>query len=74
MIFLDNASTTKLSEIAKTEIEKSKDLFYNPSASYNAGFDIKNKIIDAKKAICTALGTNYSDNLIITVQLRKQII
>lgn len=66
MIFLDNASTTKLSEIAKNEIEKSQDLFYNPSASYSAGLEIKNRITDAKKAICSALGVSYNDNLIIT--------
>lgn len=66
MIFLDNASTTKLCERARNEIEKSHDLFFNPSASYNAGFEVKKKIIEAKKNICAALGVVYNDNLIIT--------
>jgi cysteine desulfurase len=66
MIFLDNASTTCLSQIAKNEIKKSQDLFYNPSAVYNVGLEIKNKIDDAKKQICKAMGVIYNDNLIIT--------
>lgn len=65
-MFLDNASTTNLSEIAKNEIIKAQELFYNPSAVYNAGFEIKKKIINAKKEICKALGCQYNDNLIIT--------
>ena len=66
MIFLDNASTTKLNEVAKTEIIKSQGLFFNPSAVYGAGLDIKNKIENAKKEICKALGTDYKNNLIFT--------
>ncbi len=66
MIFLDNASTTKLSDIAKSEIEKSHDLFYNPSAVYGVGLEVRNKLNEAKKAICSGLGTQYNDNLIIT--------
>ena len=66
MIFLDNASTTKLNDIAKNEIIKAQEFFYNPSAVYNAGFEIKKKIINAKKEICKTLGCQYNDNLIIT--------
>jgi cysteine desulfurase len=66
MIFLDNASTTELKREARNMMEKSYDLFYNPSAVYNVGLEIKNKIIETKKVICDALGTAYNDNLIFT--------
>ncbi|MDD4110665.1 MAG: cysteine desulfurase family protein [Clostridia bacterium] len=66
MIFLDNASTTELSKIVKKEIEKSLDFYFNPSAVYKIGFEIKKKIIEAKKDICKALGCQYNDNLVIT--------
>ena len=66
MIFLDNASTTKLCDLAKSEIERSHDLFYNPSAVYGPSLDVKNKIDGAKEEICKAIGTSYNSNLVIT--------
>lgn len=66
MIFLDNASTTKLCDLAKSEIERSHDLFYNPSAVYGPSLEVKSKIDQAKEEICRAIGTSYNSNLIIT--------
>ena len=66
MIFLDNASTTKLCEVAKSEIEKSHNLFYNPSAVYGPGLEVKKRLDEAKSAICNALGVSFNQNLIIT--------
>lgn len=66
MIYLDNASTTKLSDEGKNQINKSHDFFWNPSALYGKGLEVKRLIIEAKKEICGALGTSYSDNLIFT--------
>ena len=66
MIFLDNASTTRLCSEAKSEIEKSHDLFYNPSAVYGKSLEIRKKLDEAKQNICRALGVSYNNNLIIT--------
>lgn len=66
MIFLDNASTTRLCDEAKSEIEKSHDLFYNPSAVYGKSLEIRKMLDEAKQNICRALGVSYNNNLIIT--------
>lgn len=66
MIFLDNASTTRLCDEAKSEIEKSHDLFYNPSAVYGKSLEIRKMLDEAKQNICRALGISYNNNLIIT--------
>lgn len=66
MIFLDNASTTRLCSEAKSEIEKSHDLFYNPSAVYGKSLEIRKMLDEAKQNICRALGVSYNNNLIIT--------
>ena len=44
MIFLDNASTTKLSLRAKEAIIQGADNFINPSASYSAGLNNKKSL------------------------------
>lgn len=66
MIFLDNASTTRLCSVAKSEIEKSHDLFYNPSAVYGKSLETRKLLDEAKNNICRALGVSYNNNLIIT--------
>lgn len=66
MIFLDNASTTCLCEAAKSEIEKSHNLFFNASAVYGPSVDVKKQIQSAKEKICNALGTTFNNNLIMT--------
>ncbi len=66
MIFLDNASTTKIKDEIISEIEKSCQLFFNPSAVYSKSLETKNLVINAKEKICKALGTTFNDNLIAT--------
>ena len=66
MIFLDNASTTKLSLRVKNKLIEGADNFINPSASYSAGLDNKKIIEDAKKSILQPLKVQYKDNLIFT--------
>lgn len=66
MIFLDNASTTKICNSAKNILIEEADNFYNASASYSAGLDNKKKIEEAKKTICNCLHINYKENLVFT--------
>ena len=66
MIFLDNASTTKIKKEAICEIERSHDLFYNPSAVSGKSLEVKKEIEKAKEKICRGLGVEYKNNLIIT--------
>lgn len=66
MIFLDNASTTKLSLRAKEAIIQGADNFINPSASYSAGLNNKKIIEDAKKTILSNLKVQFKENLIFT--------
>ncbi len=67
MIYLDNASTTKICESAgQTMLKYASDFFYNPSAIYKEGAIIKKDIDEARRTICKALGTSFSDNVIFT--------
>ncbi len=66
MIFLDNASTTKLCETAKNTLLEEADNFYNASASYSVALENKKKIDNAKKDICSCLHIDYKENLIFT--------
>ncbi|MBQ8749038.1 MAG: cysteine desulfurase [Clostridia bacterium] len=67
MIFLDNASTTKLDREVWSIIEKySFDEFYNPSAPYYRAKEISNKIKDAKNLIIKALNGASGSNFIFT--------
>ena len=66
MIFLDNASTTKIRPEAISEIERSHALFYNPSALSGKSLEVRREIDGAKQKICNALGVDYNNNLIIT--------
>ena len=66
MIFLDNASTTKIRPEAISEIERSHALFYNPSALSGKSLEVRREIDGAKQKICKGLGVDYNNNLIIT--------
>ncbi len=66
MIFLDNASTTKIRPEAISEIERSHALFYNPSALSGKSLEVRREIDGAKQKICKAFGVDYNNNLIIT--------
>lgn len=66
MIYFDNAATTKPSALA---IEKASlfnsDLFYNPSALYQAGIDNSNFIKSSKEKILKYLGISSSEYEVI---------
>lgn len=57
MIYFDNAATTKPFKTALQKALKFNDTeFFNPSALYSKGIDIKNTIKDAKQVILKSLG------------------
>lgn len=67
MIFLDNASTTKINEqVLETMINSYKEDFYNPSAIYKNGVNLSTKINQARNNIIKYLGGDFQDNLIFT--------
>ncbi len=67
MLFLDNASTTKISDNAlKVYNEYSCDYYFNPSALYMKGAKIHQDIQNAKQDILKVLGANKFDNIIFT--------
>lgn len=67
MIFLDNASTTKIYDEALEEyINFSKNSYYNASSLYKNGVDVSVKINNARKGIIKLIGGSVFDNLIFT--------
>lgn len=66
MIFLDNASTSKMSESVLNEYIREAENFINPSASYSFALKNKQKIEDAKQRVCKCLHIAYKENLIFT--------
>lgn len=67
MIFLDNASTTKISkEALDVYINESQNNFYNPSALYLPGASISQRITQEKQKILKILNANKFDNIVFT--------
>lgn len=66
MIFLDNASTTKICDAAKKIMIEEADNYFNASASYSVALENKKKIDSAKKEICNCLNVDYKENLVFT--------
>lgn len=67
MIFLDNASTTKIYDEALKEYnEQSVNNFYNASALYKSGSDVLKQINKARANLIKLLGGSIIDNLIFT--------
>lgn len=65
MIYLDNASTTKLSSAGVENLIKySSDDFFNPSSIY--AISNSKKVVYAKQIICKKLGIDFNNNLIFT--------
>lgn len=59
MIYLDNAATTKISKKALETYNKyAEELFFNPSAIYNAGVKVRTDIDEARNTIKKALGSS----------------
>ncbi len=67
MIFLDNASTTKIYDEALEEyIVKSKENFYNASALYKSGSDVIKEVNKVRLNLIKLLGGSTFDNLVFT--------
>ena len=73
MIFLDNASTTKMYE-ESFEVLKHYSLieYFNPSALYSAGVNVHKEIEDARSYFANVLGCS-EDNLIFTSSASESI-
>lgn len=61
MIYLDNASTTKMyDDVIDTYVNISKENFFNASAMYTRGLNSKNLINDSRNVILKSIGaTNF---------------
>ena len=55
LIYLDNCSTTKLSEKVKQNIVENLDLFANPSSMYDIGINSKKIINDSRRIIADCI-------------------
>ncbi len=67
MIFLDNASTTKIyDESLKEYVFQSEQNYFNASSLYKAGSDVLKQINKARETIIKLLGGSSFDNLIFT--------
>ena len=66
MIYLDNASTTKIFDSVNKKIfELNSDFYYNPSALYQPAIDILNLLNNAKNNLAKNMGTS-GDHIIFT--------
>ena len=73
MIFLDNASTTRIYDEAFSEYEKfSLEYYFNPSALYAGGVLVHKNIENARNTISNILGCE-SDNIIFTSSATEAI-
>ena len=62
MIYLDNASTTKMyDDVLDTYVNISKDNFFNASAMYTRGLNSKNLINDSRNIILKSIGAASFD-------------
>lgn len=67
MIFLDNASTTRIYDEALEEYNRySKDCYYNPSSLYGAGSDISMDINKTRAEMLKMLGASSFDKIYFT--------
>lgn len=67
MIFLDNASTTRVDkEVLDTYNKYCLEKFYNPSAPYRASLDVRNEIARAEKNIIESLCGDEKAKIIFT--------
>ena len=61
MIYLDNAATTKPSKFALELSKKyNEEMYFNPSALYKNGLEIKKEITATKEYILSILGLSSS--------------
>ena len=60
-MFLDNASTTPLSEDATKRSEFAVNKYYNPSALYGEALSVKNEIENSRAVIAKRLGASANE-------------
>lgn len=67
MVFLDNASTTKMhKQYGDLLLKYNEDLYYNPGGLYKCGTDIAYLISSCRKDIISSIGGKINDNFIFT--------
>lgn len=67
MVFLDNASTTKMHEhFSELLLKYNKNEYYNAGALYKCGTKVANDISLARKTILSCLGGKLGDNFVFT--------
>lgn len=66
MIYLDAAASTKVSDNVRQILNKSLDVYGNPSSIHNAGISAKQLIINATNKIKKKINANNDDELIFT--------
>ena len=66
MIFLDNASTTKIFDSANKKLAQiNSEFYYNPSALYKPAIQVAEMLNDAKQTIAQNLGTT-AEHIVFT--------
>lgn len=67
MVFLDNASTTKMhKQFGELLLKYNEELYYNAGGIYKAGTDIATIISTSRKSIISSIGGKINDNFIFT--------
>ena len=66
MVYLDNASTTKLSDDVINVMVKSYDNYFNPSSLYINAIKVNKMLQEARRQIINFLGGDVFDNLVFT--------
>lgn len=67
MVFLDNASTTRMYEEINNLLFKYNNIeFYNPGGLYRSGSNIANDILNSRNNIIKMLGGKLGDNFVFT--------
>lgn len=62
MIYFDNASTTKISDVVADKMyDALKILYGNPSSLHSFGFQAEKQLISARKAVADAIGVNADE-------------
>ena len=66
MIYLDNASTTKIfTSVNKKIFDINSEYYFNPSALYKPAIDVLQMLNDAKTSLAKNMGTT-SEHIIFT--------
>lgn len=58
-IYLDNAATTKIGEVAINAFNNAIDFYGNPSSLHKLGLDAENLVTKARRQVANSLGVEY---------------